>query len=87
MVQLEQGQDDQELEFNTTLGPLKSLIVYAKAISIKPWSWKKQKATSVTEMFSFGEPTARELCSEWSKGKYTATNHHVLGFQRLTYGS
>ena len=67
LVEAEQGKDDQELEFKETIGDLRSLIIYAKATSIKPWSWKKQKATNVTQMFSFGEPTAVELCTKWTK--------------------
>ena len=59
----EQGQDDQELTYEETVGDLKSLIIYAKATSIKPWDWRKQKATTVTQMFSFGEPKADKLCT------------------------
>ena len=71
MVQeTEQGQDDQELEYEETVGDLKSLIIYAKATSIKPWDWKKQKATTVTQMFSFGEPKAVELCTKDKRGTY-----------------
>ena len=51
-----------------TVDDLKSLIVYAKATSIKPWSWTKQRATSVTQMFSFGEPKAVELCMKDKRG-------------------
>jgi hypothetical protein len=51
------------------VGDLKSLIIYAKATSIKPWDWRKQKATAVTQMFSFGEPTANQLCSKWTRGE------------------
>ena len=60
----EQGQDDQELTYEETVGDLKSLIIYAKSTSIKPWDWRKQKATTVTQMFSFGEPKAMELCAK-----------------------
>ena len=67
--EVEQGQDNQELEFKGMIEDLSSLIVYAKAISIKPWSWEKQRATSVTQMFSFGEPKAVDLCMKWPKGK------------------
>ena len=71
LVEAEQGQDDQELAFEDTVGDLKSLIIYAKATSIKPWTWRKQRATSVTQMFSFGEPTAVQLCTKWTRGAYT----------------
>ena len=64
----EQGQDDQELAYKATVGDLKSLIIYAKATSIKPWDWRKQKATAVTQMFSFGEPKAMELCTKDKRG-------------------
>jgi hypothetical protein len=66
----EQGQDDQELTYEETVGDLKSLIIYAKATCIKPWSWRKQRATTVTQMFSFGEPKAIELCTRDKIGMY-----------------
>ena len=47
---------------------LKTMIIYAKATTIKPWSWRKQRATTVTQMFSFGEPKAVELCTKSSTG-------------------
>ncbi len=50
------------------VGDLKALIIYAKATSIKPWSWRKQRATTVTQMFSLGEPKAVELCTKSSTG-------------------
>ena len=68
LAEVEQGQDDQELTFMETVGDLKSLIIYAKATSIKPWDWRKQKATIVTQMFSFGEPKAVELCTKDKRG-------------------
>ena len=68
MAESEHGQDDQELVFKETVEDLRSLIIYAKATSIKPWSWERQKATNVTQIFSFGEPTAIELCTSWNKG-------------------
>lgn len=68
VVESEQGRDDQELVFKETVEDLRSLIVYAKATSINPWAWEKQRATSVTQMFSFGEPTVVELCSECNEG-------------------
>ena len=69
LVETEQGQDDQELTYEETVGDLKSLIIYAKSVSIKPWNWRKQKATPVTQMFSFGEPTAIQLCSKFPRGE------------------
>ena len=66
----EQGQDDQELAYEETVGDLKSLIIYTKATSIKPWDWKKQKAMAITQMFSFGEPKAVELCTKDKRGTY-----------------
>ena len=68
LQQQEQGQDDQELDFIDTVDNLKALIVYCRAVSIKPWDWKRQKDTTVSEMFSFGEPTAVELCKKFAKG-------------------
>ena len=64
----EQGQDDQEPTYEETVGDLKSLIIYAKSTSIKPWDWRKQKATTITQMFSFGEPKAVELCMKEKTG-------------------
>ena len=69
LVETERGQDDQELTYEETIADLKSLIIYAKSVSIKPWNWKKQKATPVTQMFSFGEPTAIQLCTKWPRGE------------------
>ena len=62
---VEQDQEDgeQEAKFTEAVGDLKSLIIYAKATSIKPWDWRTQKATSVTQMFSFGEYKAEKLCT------------------------
>lgn len=80
VVETEQGQDDQELQFTDIVGDLKSLIIYAKAVSIKPWDWDKQRATSVTQMFSFGEPKAVELCIKSTKGEYMLTSFwQVIG--------
>ena len=85
VVKTEQGQDDQELQFAKIVEDLKSLIIYAKAVSIKPWDWDEQRATTVTQMFSFGEPRAVELCKTSTKGKYstcimklTSFNQHVI---------
>ena len=64
----DQGQDDQEPTYEETVGDLKSLIIYAKSTSIKPWDWRKQKATTITQMFSFGEPKAVELCMKEKTG-------------------
>ena len=68
VVETEEGQDDQELEYRAMVGDLRSLFIYAKATSIKPWDWEKQKMTKVTQMFSFGEPKAVELCSKSNRG-------------------
>ncbi len=67
-MQEEYGQDDQELTFTETADDLKVLIVYCRSISIKPWDWRKQRETTVSEMFSFGEPTAVELCRKYPRG-------------------
>ena len=68
LQQREEGQDDQELSFRETSEDLKALLVYCRAISIKPWSWLTQhQETTVSEMFSFGEPRAIELC-RFSRG-------------------
>ena len=58
-------EDGSELEakFTEAVGDLKSLIIYAKATSIKPWDWPTQKTTSITQMFSFGECKAEKLCT------------------------
>ena len=69
LYESEHGQDDQELDFEETVGDLKSLIIYAKSTSIKPWNWKEQKMTDVTQMFSFGEPTAVQLCAMFPRGE------------------
>ena len=70
LAEAEKDIDDQELAFKEAVGDLKTLIIYAKATSIKPWGWRKQKATTVTQMFSFGEPKAVELCTKLSTGIY-----------------
>ncbi len=70
VVENEMGQDDQELLYEETSKGLKKLIVYCRSISIKPWSWRKQKATSVSEMFSFGEPLAIKLCDKSQRGEW-----------------
>ena len=51
-----------------TAKDLENLIVYCRSISIKPWSWSRQRETSVSEMFSFGEPSAMKLCKHSSHG-------------------
>ena len=56
-------QEELEAKFTEAVGDLKSLIIYAKATSIKPWDWPIQKATTVTQMFSFGECKAEKLCT------------------------
>ena len=63
----EQDQDEPEGKFIEAEGDLKGLIIYAKATSIKPWCWNKQQATSVTQMFSFGECKAAKLCTNNDK--------------------
>lgn len=68
VLEAETGQDDQEVMYRETVGDLKSLFVYAKATSIKPWNWERQRATNVTQMFSFGEPKAVDLCTKDVKG-------------------
>ena len=68
LAEAEKDIDDQELAFKEMVGDLRTLIIYAKATSIKPWKWRKQRATSVTQMFSFGEPKAVELCTKSSTG-------------------
>ena len=54
---------EQEAKFTEAVGDLKSLIIYAKATSIKPWDWSTQQATTVTQMFSFGEYKAEKHCT------------------------
>ena len=66
--ELEQGTDDQEVEFIETVEDLSSLIIYAKCKYIKPWNWEEQKKTKVTQLLSFGELTAAKLCIESSRG-------------------
>ena len=68
LAQREIGYDDQELEFAETDEDLKKLIVYCRSVTIKPWDWKLQRETSVSEMFSFGEPTAVKLCKHFKQG-------------------
>ena len=69
VTEKEKGQDDQELVFEETSEDLKKLIVYCRSVSIKPWSWRKQTETTVSEMFSFGEPTAIKHCDRSQRGK------------------
>ena len=76
MEELEQQQDDQEVAFIETAEDLSSLIIYAKCKYIKPWDWEEQKKTSVTQLLSFGEPTAVKLCTVSSRGTYK--NHSTL---------
>ena len=66
--ELEQEKDDQEVEFIETVEDLSSLIIYAKCKYIKPWDWEVQRKTEVTQLLSFGEPTAVKLCIESSRG-------------------
>ena len=54
--------------YQDTEKDLEKLVVYCRSISIKPWSWSKQRETSVSEMFSFGEPTAMKLCKHSPQG-------------------
>ena len=68
MKELEHDKDDQEVEFIETVEDLSSLIIYAKCKYIKPWSWEEQRKTKVTQLLSFGEPTAVKLCIESSRG-------------------
>ena len=68
LAEAEKDIDDQELAFKEMVEDLKTMIIYAKATTIKPWSWRKQRATTVTQMFSFGEPKAVELCTKSSTG-------------------
>ena len=70
MTEREKEMDDQEVKYAEQIDEgLSSLIVYAKGTSIKPhWSWDEQRVTNVTQMFSFGEPRAVNLCSNDMKG-------------------
>ncbi|XP_064406324.1 1-phosphatidylinositol 4,5-bisphosphate phosphodiesterase delta-1-like [Halichondria panicea] len=78
VVENEMGQDDQELLYEETSKGLKKLIVYCRSISIKPWSWRKQKATSVSEMFSFGEPLAIKLCDKSQRDMLKCTERQLV---------
>ena len=70
MEELERENDDQEVEYIEIDEGLSSLIIYAKGTSIKPeWDWERQRATTVNQMFSFGEPKAVDLCTKDSKGE------------------
>ena len=60
--------------FEETSEDLKKLIVYCRSVSIKPWSWRKQTETTVSEMFSFGEPTAIKHCDRSQRGECTVCN-------------
>ena len=71
--EFEHEQDEQEVEYIEIDEDLSSLIIYAKSTSIKPtWDWKIQRATTINQMFSLGEPKANELCNDKSawKGKH-----------------
>lgn len=54
--------------FKETADDLKALIVYCRAVSIKPWSWKRQRQTTVSEMFSLGEVSAIRHCKDSPRG-------------------
>lgn len=69
---------EQEANFTEAVGDLKSLLVYAKATSIKPWDWGAQKATSVTQMFSFGECKAEKLCTNDRCGLHDNTTVCII---------
>ncbi len=85
MREEEKGQDDQELLFEETSEDLKKLIVYCRSISIKPWNWRKQRQTSVSEMFSFGEPLAIKLCSKSQRGRIIASLFDMCTFSLVLY--
>ena len=70
--------DNQELEFTKTDEDLKELIVYCRSVTIKPWNWNLQRETSVSEMFSFGEPTAVGLCKDFKQGWRVACGYRIL---------
>ena len=77
--EFEQERDGQEVEYTEIDEDLSSLIIYAKATSIKPeWDWERQRATTVNQMFSFGEPKAVDLCTKDSKGEPAANSIHAV---------
>ena len=51
-----------------TADDLKKMYVYCRAVTIKPWSWKRQRQTTVSEMFSIGELSAIRHCRDSPKG-------------------
>ena len=48
---------------------MKSLILYCRAISLRPWSFDRQSQTPVSNMFSFGEPSAIRRCEKYPIGE------------------
>eukprot|EP00731_Ephydatia_muelleri_P028731 Em0020g375a len=73
------AQDDQETTFvEDTEKDLEKLVVYCRSISIKPWSWSKQRETSVSEMFSFGEPSAMKLCKHSPQEMLACTERQLV---------
>eukprot|EP00731_Ephydatia_muelleri_P028757 Em0020g401a len=73
------AQDDQETTFvEDTEKDLEKLVVYCRSISIKPWSWSKQRETSVSEMFSFGEPSAMKLCKNSPQEMLACTERQLV---------
>eukprot|EP00731_Ephydatia_muelleri_P028387 Em0020g31a len=73
------AQDDQETTFvDDSEKDLEKLVVYCRSISIKPWSWSKQRETSVSEMFSFGEPSAMKLCIDNPQEMLACTERQLV---------
>jgi hypothetical protein len=70
--------DDQELIFSETVGDMKSLIVYCRAISLKPWSFERQGQLPVSNMFSFGEPSALRRCDKYPMEMLACTETHLV---------
>ena len=58
------------LSTQETVGDMKSLIVYCRAISLKPWSFERQGQLPVSNMFSFGEPSALRRCDKYPMGEW-----------------
>ena len=57
---------------------MKKLIVYCRTAYIKPWSFERQKQTTVRNMFSFGEPSALRRCEKYPLGERWPTTHTYM---------
>jgi hypothetical protein len=57
---------------------MKSLIVYCRSISLRPWSFDRQSQTPVSNMFSFGEPSAIRRCEKYPIEMLACTERQLV---------